>query len=66
MSMDMGHMHGSGMGFDINYAFARDYWYIVAGVVGMLAAVRAINAYGAAQRCVIEECMECILSTDGP
>lgn len=50
MNMDMGHNHGSGMGFDINYAFARDYWYIIAGVIGILTVIRAVNQYGASQR----------------
>ncbi|KAJ4159475.1 uncharacterized protein LMH87_008375 [Akanthomyces muscarius] len=53
MDMSMGGMdHGDhpGMGTDINHAFSRDYWYIVAGVVGLLASIRAVNAYGAHTR----------------
>ncbi|ATY65000.1 FAD-binding 8 [Cordyceps militaris] len=42
--MNMDH---PGMGTDINHAFSRDYWYITAGVVGLLAAIRAVNAYSA-------------------
>ncbi|OAQ94006.1 metalloreductase [Purpureocillium lilacinum] len=48
--MDMDHMHDMGIGSDINYAFARDYWYIAAGVVGLLVAVRGVNHIGARQR----------------
>lgn len=51
--MDMGgmnHMDHPGMGSDINHAFSRDYWYIVAGVVGALAVIRAVNVYGAHTR----------------
>ncbi|POR33260.1 Ferric/cupric reductase transmembrane component 7 [Tolypocladium paradoxum] len=47
MDMDM---HAAGVGSDTNYAFARDYWYIVAGVTGLLVAIRGVNAYGASQR----------------
>ncbi|OAA53702.1 FAD-binding 8 [Cordyceps fumosorosea ARSEF 2679] len=49
MDMSMDGMHGDhpGMGSEINHAFSRDYWYIAAGVVGFLATVRAVNAYGA-------------------
>lgn len=47
----MDHMHhASGLGMDTNYAFARDYWYIIAGVVGLLTTVHGINRYDAAQR----------------
>ncbi|KAF7553817.1 hypothetical protein G7046_g6989 [Stylonectria norvegica] len=52
--MDMDGMdgmeHDSGMGMDVNYAFARDYWYIIAGVVGSLTIIRAVNHYDAQQR----------------
>lgn len=49
--MDMDHMHhDTGLGMDINYAFARDYWYIIAGSVGLLTIIRAINHYDARQR----------------
>ncbi|KAJ6786658.1 hypothetical protein PWT90_03598 [Aphanocladium album] len=49
MDMSMGgmSMDHPGMGSDINYAFSRDYWYLIAGVVGLLAVIRAVNAYGA-------------------
>lgn len=53
MDMSMGgmqHMDHPGMGSEINHAFSRDYWYIVAGVVGLLASIRAINAYSAHTR----------------
>ncbi|KAM4057309.1 ferric reductase like transmembrane component domain-containing protein [Hirsutella rhossiliensis] len=51
MDMDMGHMHGAaGIDSGLNHAFARDYWYIAAGIVGLLVAVRAVNHYGAVQR----------------
>ncbi|KAG5985153.1 hypothetical protein E4U54_006060 [Claviceps lovelessii] len=43
----MDHMHmDSGLGMDYNYAFARAYWYILAGAVGAFTAVRVINFYG--------------------
>ncbi|KJZ76485.1 hypothetical protein HIM_04214 [Hirsutella minnesotensis 3608] len=48
--MDMSHMHTAGIGTDLNYAFARDYWYIAAGVVGLFTVVRAVNHYGVIQR----------------
>ncbi|TQV92485.1 hypothetical protein V2A60_007171 [Cordyceps javanica] len=52
MDMGMGgmHMDHPGMGSDINHAFSRDYWYIAAGVVALLAAIRAVNAYAAHTR----------------
>jgi hypothetical protein len=50
--MDMGdmHMNDEGLGMDFNYAFARDYWYILAAVVGGLTAIRGIELYTARQR----------------
>ncbi|OAA50341.1 Flavoprotein transmembrane component [Metarhizium rileyi] len=56
--MDMGHMHtnDAGLGMDYNYAFARDYWYILAGVVGGLTAIRCIEMYTARQR--LKACKE--------
>ncbi|QPC74375.1 hypothetical protein HYE68_005127 [Fusarium pseudograminearum] len=49
--MDMDHMHHDpGLGMEVNYAFARAYWYIIAGVVGALLAVRGINHLEAQQR----------------
>lgn len=50
MDMDMAHDHGGGIGSSTNYAFARDYWYIAAFVVGFLAVIRAVNALEARQR----------------
>lgn len=52
MDMDMGHEHTqvSGLGMETNYAFARDFWYIIAGVLVGLTAVRGINYYTARQR----------------
>ncbi|KAG6289359.1 hypothetical protein E4U46_002629 [Claviceps purpurea] len=42
--MDHEHMHkDAGLGMDYNYAFARDYWYILVGAVGALTMVHAIN-----------------------
>lgn len=51
--MDMGHMHTAGVGSATNYAFARDYWYIAAAVVGLLVVIRTVNAFGARQRYVL-------------
>lgn len=50
--MDMGdmHMHDAGLGMDYNYAFARDYWYIIAVVVGGLTVLRSIEIYTGRQR----------------
>jgi hypothetical protein len=49
--MDMDHMHHDpGLGMETNYAFARGYWYSIAGVVGALAVVRGINHLDARQR----------------
>ncbi|RSM13133.1 hypothetical protein CEP52_002057 [Fusarium oligoseptatum] len=49
--MDMEHMHQDpGLGMETNYAFARGYWYSIAGVVGALAVVRGINYLDARQR----------------
>ncbi|KAF4340994.1 ferric reductase (metalloreductase) [Fusarium beomiforme] len=48
--MDMDHMHDPGVGMDVDYAFARGYWYTIAGVVGALAAVHGINYLDAQQR----------------
>ncbi|KYK56365.1 hypothetical protein DCS_03365 [Drechmeria coniospora] len=42
--------HTSGMGMDTNYAFADDFWYLVAAVVGLLVLIRAVNHVGARQR----------------
>ncbi|ODA76815.1 hypothetical protein RJ55_07331 [Drechmeria coniospora] len=42
--------HTSGMGMDTNYAFADDFWYLVAAVVGLLVVIRAVNHVGARQR----------------
>lgn len=39
--MDM----GTNMFQTTNMALARTYWYIIAGVVGLLAVVRAVNFY---------------------
>ncbi|KFG84708.1 putative ferric reductase [Metarhizium anisopliae] len=56
--MDMGdmHMHDAGLGMDYNYAFARDYWYIIAVVVGGLTALRSIEIYTGRQR--LKACKE--------
>ncbi|KAM0218996.1 hypothetical protein ACHAQI_001320 [Fusarium lateritium] len=49
--MDMDHMHHDpGLGMEVNYAFARGYWYTIAGVVSALATVRGINYLDAQQR----------------
>ncbi|KAG5985005.1 hypothetical protein E4U55_002112 [Claviceps digitariae] len=49
--MDHEQMHmDSGLGMDYNYAFARDYWYILAGAIGAFAAVRVINFCAGKQR----------------
>lgn len=49
--MDMDGMHQDpALGSDTNYAFARDYWYIVAGVVGSLTAIRAVDYVARKQR----------------
>ncbi|PNY23112.1 Ferric/cupric reductase transmembrane component 7 [Tolypocladium capitatum] len=48
--MDMDMPMPAGVGSETNYAFARDYWYIVAGATGLLVAIRGVNAYGARQR----------------
>ncbi|PHH91842.1 hypothetical protein CDD83_10092 [Cordyceps sp. RAO-2017] len=49
--MDMEHMHHSaGIGSDLNHAFARAYWYMAAGVVGLVVGVRAVNHCVALQR----------------
>ncbi|KAK2601961.1 ferric-chelate reductase Frp1 [Conoideocrella luteorostrata] len=49
--MDHEHMHmDAGLGMDYNYAFARDYWYIIAGVVGLLTAIRIVDFYVGKQR----------------
>ena len=44
--MDM----GPNMYSTTNTALARDFWYIVAGVMGFLAACRAVNFYKAQRR----------------
>ncbi|KAM5351114.1 hypothetical protein ACJ41O_003837 [Fusarium nematophilum] len=49
--MDMDHMHhDSGLRMEVNYAFARGFWYTIAGVVGALGVVRGINHWDARQR----------------
>ncbi|PHH66175.1 hypothetical protein CDD81_238 [Ophiocordyceps australis] len=48
--MDHEHNHSAGLGVDINHAFARDLWYLIAGVVGLFAAVGAINYFQARKR----------------
>ncbi|KAH8738221.1 hypothetical protein BGZ61DRAFT_489182 [Ilyonectria robusta] len=49
MDMDSMH-HDPGLGMETNYAFARGYWYTIAGVLGSLAVVRGINHYDGLQR----------------
>ena len=50
--MDMESMHQDpALGMDDNYAFARDYWYIVAGVVAAGTAIHAVERYTSRQRC---------------
>lgn len=44
------HMNDASLGMDYNYAFARDYWYIIAGVVGGLTAIRGVELYTSRQR----------------
>ena len=34
----------------VNMALARDFWYIVAGVMGLLAGIRAVNYYKSTRR----------------
>jgi len=41
--MDMGMDMGTNMFQVTNMALARAFWYIIAGVIVMLAAIRAIN-----------------------
>ncbi|KAG5918887.1 hypothetical protein E4U42_006709 [Claviceps africana] len=49
--MDHQHMHmDAGLGMDDNYAFARDYWYMLAAAVGAFSAVRLINFCAGKQR----------------
>ena len=50
--MDMGDMpmDDAGLGMDVNYAFAHDYWYILAGVVGFLTAVHGVEYFTGRQR----------------
>lgn len=49
--MDMGHMHhDTSLRMEVNYAFARGYWYTIAGVVGALLTIRGINHLEAQQR----------------
>lgn len=55
--MDMGGMsmggmmdHAPGLNVPLDMAFARDYWYLVAGVVGALAVIRGINHLDALRR----------------
>lgn len=49
--MDHEHMHNdAGLGMDYNYAFARDYWYILAGAVGAFTAARMVNFCAGKQR----------------
>jgi hypothetical protein len=53
MDMDMGGMQmGTNMFQTGNMALARDFWYIIAGVVGLLLMVRAVNIYQAQVRFV--------------
>ncbi|PHH81505.1 hypothetical protein CDD82_607 [Ophiocordyceps australis] len=48
--MDHEHNHSAGLGADINHAFARDLWYLIAGVVGLFAAVGVVNYLGIRKR----------------
>lgn len=48
MDMDM----GTSMFQDRNMELARDFWYIIAGVVGFLGFVRLVNHVEAVIRCV--------------
>lgn len=45
MELGMGSMSSSGMFQTVNMALAQTYWYLIAGVMGMLLIVRALN-YG--------------------
>lgn len=49
-SMDMS---SSGSFRGINSALARDYWYIIAGVVGFMILLRAIESVQSRSRCVL-------------
>lgn len=42
--------HDPGLRMEVNYAFARGYWYTIAGVVGALVVIRGINHLEAQQR----------------
>jgi hypothetical protein len=44
--------HSTGVGSPTNYAFARDYWYLTAGVIGLATAVRGIGYLDARSRFV--------------
>lgn len=48
--MDHEHTQDSSLRMEINYAFARGYWYIIAAVVTSLVIVRAINYLDSKQR----------------
>jgi len=51
--MDMGGMDHGMNGFQPgNMELARDFWYIVVGVMGLLAACRVVNLYASQSRLV--------------
>ncbi|KAK3940227.1 arginine--tRNA ligase [Diplogelasinospora grovesii] len=51
MDMSMGGMDmGTNLFQSTNMAFARDYWYIIVGVLGLMAASRAVNFYKSEKR----------------
>lgn len=52
MEMGGGMSMGTNMFQTTNMGLARTFWYIIAGVLGLLAAFRAVNFYQSQVRCV--------------
>jgi hypothetical protein len=50
--MDMGMDMGANMFQVPNMALARDFWYIIAGILGLMVCVRIINFYQSRMRYV--------------
>lgn len=53
--MSHDHHEPQGIGSATNKAFAQDYWFIVAGVVGLGVAVRVVNHIEAKSRCAVKQ-----------
>jgi hypothetical protein len=57
--MDMGMAMGTNVFQTGNMALARDFWYIIAVVMGIIVLIRAVNFYQSQTRFVTVFCPSC-------